>query len=144
MRVADTGELIAGGSLLVASSGPGLFTVNQNGTGAAAAYNQDNTLNSASNRRGPRLGNHAVRDGAGAGEPSRAGRDSGTGSSFCHHRGGADIGCQNLPKQSAFHVRTAGHHFWRGPVFGLDPGIYRVVANQCEDSPGSADGPRCR
>ena len=49
VRVADTGELIAGGSLLVASSGPGLFTVNQKGTGAAAAYNQDNTLNSSSN-----------------------------------------------------------------------------------------------
>ena len=49
VRAADTGELIAGGSLLVAGSAPGLFAISQNGTGAAAAYNQDNTLNSASN-----------------------------------------------------------------------------------------------
>jgi len=49
VRAADTGELVAGGSVLVAGSAPGLFAVTQNGTGAAAAYNQDNTLNSASN-----------------------------------------------------------------------------------------------
>jgi uncharacterized protein (TIGR03437 family) len=49
VRAADTGELIAGGSLLVAAAAPGLFSVTQNGTGAAAAYNQDNTQNSASN-----------------------------------------------------------------------------------------------
>ena len=49
VRTADTGELIAGGSLLVAAAAPGLFTVGQSGTGAAAAYNQDNTLNSSSN-----------------------------------------------------------------------------------------------
>jgi uncharacterized protein (TIGR03437 family) len=49
VRAADTGELIAGGSLLVAAAAPGLFATTQNGTGAAAALNQDNTLNSASN-----------------------------------------------------------------------------------------------
>jgi uncharacterized protein (TIGR03437 family) len=49
VRTADTGELIAGGSLLIAVSAPGLFTVSQNGTGAAAAYNQDGTVNSATN-----------------------------------------------------------------------------------------------
>ena len=49
VRVADTGELVAGGSLLVASASPGLFTANQSGSGQAAVLNQDNTVNAASN-----------------------------------------------------------------------------------------------
>jgi uncharacterized protein (TIGR03437 family) len=49
VRTADTGELIAGGSLLVASAAPGIFTVNQAGTGQAAVVNQDNTINSPTN-----------------------------------------------------------------------------------------------
>lgn len=49
VRAADTGELIAGGALLVAASSPGLFTANSSGTGQAAAVNQDLTLNSSSN-----------------------------------------------------------------------------------------------
>lgn len=49
VRLADTGELIAGGGILVTSTSPGLFTVNQTGSGQAAAVNQDNTANSTSN-----------------------------------------------------------------------------------------------
>jgi uncharacterized protein (TIGR03437 family) len=49
VRTADTGELIAGGSILVAGAAPGLFTAAQNGTGQAAALNQDNTVNTTSN-----------------------------------------------------------------------------------------------
>jgi uncharacterized protein (TIGR03437 family) len=49
LRVGDTGELIAGGSLLISSTSPGLFTINQSGSGQAAVVNQDNTINSASN-----------------------------------------------------------------------------------------------
>jgi uncharacterized protein (TIGR03437 family) len=49
VRAADTGELIAGGGLLIASASPGIFTVNQAGTGQAAAVNQDGTLNGPSN-----------------------------------------------------------------------------------------------
>ncbi len=49
VRVADTGELIAGGTILAASTSPGLFTTNQKGTGQAVAVNQDNTLNSSAN-----------------------------------------------------------------------------------------------
>ncbi len=49
VRTADTGELVAGGSLLVSAAAPGIFTANQAGTGQAAVVNQNGTLNSASN-----------------------------------------------------------------------------------------------
>jgi uncharacterized protein (TIGR03437 family) len=49
VRTADTGELVAGGGLLVSSVGPGIFTANSGGTGQAAAVNQDGTINSTSN-----------------------------------------------------------------------------------------------
>jgi len=46
---ADTGELVAGGPIVVAEYAPGLYTVNQQGTGQAMALNQDGTPNSAKN-----------------------------------------------------------------------------------------------
>jgi len=49
VRLSDTGELVAGGSLIVSSASPGLFTASQDGRGQAAARNQDNSLNSSSN-----------------------------------------------------------------------------------------------
>jgi uncharacterized protein (TIGR03437 family) len=49
IRLADTGELLAGGTILVAATSPGLFTSSQNGSGQALASNQDSTLNSSSN-----------------------------------------------------------------------------------------------
>jgi uncharacterized protein (TIGR03437 family) len=49
VRLADTGELVAGGSVVVAAASPGLFTSTQNGAGQAAALNQDNTVNGPSN-----------------------------------------------------------------------------------------------
>jgi uncharacterized protein (TIGR03437 family) len=49
VRTADTGELVAGGSLLVSSAAPGIFTANQAGTGQAAVLNQDFTVNSSTN-----------------------------------------------------------------------------------------------
>jgi uncharacterized protein (TIGR03437 family) len=49
VRTADTQELVAGGSLLVAAAAPGIFTANQAGTGQAAVVNQDGTINSAAN-----------------------------------------------------------------------------------------------
>lgn len=49
VRVTSTGELVAGGSLLVASASPGLFTASQNGSGQALVLNQDNTINASSN-----------------------------------------------------------------------------------------------
>jgi uncharacterized protein (TIGR03437 family) len=49
VRVADTGELVSGGSLFVAAAGPGLFTIGQTGSGQGAATNQDFTVNSSSN-----------------------------------------------------------------------------------------------
>jgi uncharacterized protein (TIGR03437 family) len=50
VRVADTGELVAGGSsLLVANTSPGLYTANQSGTGQASAVNEDSTVNTTSN-----------------------------------------------------------------------------------------------
>jgi uncharacterized protein (TIGR03437 family) len=50
VRVADTGELVAGGSnLLVGNASPGIFTTNQTGSGQAAVLNQDSTVNTSSN-----------------------------------------------------------------------------------------------
>jgi uncharacterized protein (TIGR03437 family) len=49
VRVADTGELVAGGSVVVAAAAPGIFTANQSGSGQAAVVNQDGTINSSSN-----------------------------------------------------------------------------------------------
>jgi uncharacterized protein (TIGR03437 family) len=49
VRVTDSGELVAGGSLLVAGASPGLFTATQNGAGQAMVLNQDNTVNASSN-----------------------------------------------------------------------------------------------
>jgi uncharacterized protein (TIGR03437 family) len=49
VRVTSTGELVAGGSLLVASASPGLFTASSTGAGQAAALNQDGTINASSN-----------------------------------------------------------------------------------------------
>jgi uncharacterized protein (TIGR03437 family) len=43
VKLADTGELVAGGSVLVAAASPGLFTLSQDGKGQAAALNQDGT-----------------------------------------------------------------------------------------------------
>jgi len=49
VRLTDTGELVAGGTLLVAASSPGIFTMTQNGAGQAAALNQDYRVNGTSN-----------------------------------------------------------------------------------------------
>ena len=49
MRTADTGELIAGGTLLISAAAPGIFTITQNGSGQGAIVNQDGTVNSTSN-----------------------------------------------------------------------------------------------
>ena len=49
VRTADTGELIAGGSILVSAVSPGLFTSNSQGSGQAAAVNQDGTINAPNN-----------------------------------------------------------------------------------------------
>jgi uncharacterized protein (TIGR03437 family) len=49
VRLADTGELMAGGTILVAGTSPGLFTASQNGTGQALVLNQDSTVNTAAN-----------------------------------------------------------------------------------------------
>jgi uncharacterized protein (TIGR03437 family) len=49
VRLADTGELVAGGKLVIAVAAPGMFTANQTGSGQAAAVNQDGTLNGPKN-----------------------------------------------------------------------------------------------
>ncbi|MEO8371234.1 MAG: hypothetical protein ABI806_18765, partial [Candidatus Solibacter sp.] len=49
VRTADTNELVAGGSLLVAAAAPGILTTNQAGTGQAAVVNQDGSFNSTAN-----------------------------------------------------------------------------------------------
>ena len=49
VRVAETSELIAGGSLSIAAVAPGLYTSSQDGKGQVAAINQDGKLNSSSN-----------------------------------------------------------------------------------------------
>ncbi len=48
-RTADTGELVAGGPIVVAEYAPGLFTTNQKGTGQAMALNADGSANGSGN-----------------------------------------------------------------------------------------------
>jgi uncharacterized protein (TIGR03437 family) len=49
VRTADTNELVAGGSILIAPVSPGLFTASSSGSGQGLIYNQDGTLNGPSN-----------------------------------------------------------------------------------------------
>ena len=49
VRTADTGELVAGGTMLIQAVGPGLFTAAQNGNGQGLILNQDGSLNGSSN-----------------------------------------------------------------------------------------------
>jgi uncharacterized protein (TIGR03437 family) len=49
VRVAETGELIAGGNVAIGGVSPGLFTASQDGKGQALATNQDGRINSSSN-----------------------------------------------------------------------------------------------
>jgi uncharacterized protein (TIGR03437 family) len=68
VRTADTGELVAGGSVVVAAAAPGIFTANQSGAGQAAVLNQDNTVNSSSNPAA--VGSTVVIYGTGQGQVS--------------------------------------------------------------------------
>lgn len=47
VRAPETGELVAGGSILVAASSPGLFTLNGEGRGQGIVLNEDGTTNGA-------------------------------------------------------------------------------------------------
>jgi uncharacterized protein (TIGR03437 family) len=49
VRLQDTGELVAGGRVAVSATSPGLFAISQDGRGQAAATNEDDRVNSASN-----------------------------------------------------------------------------------------------
>jgi uncharacterized protein (TIGR03437 family) len=49
VRLANTGELVAGGNLIAAAVSPGIFTLTQNGSGQAAVRNQDNSINGPGN-----------------------------------------------------------------------------------------------
>jgi uncharacterized protein (TIGR03437 family) len=70
VRVADTGELVAGGGVLIASASPGIFTASQNGSGQAVALNQDNTVNGPNNPA--KAGSTIVLYGTGQGQVSPA------------------------------------------------------------------------
>ena len=70
VRLADTGELVAGGGAVIAAASPGLFTSNQSGTGQAAALNQDNTINGPNNPAA--VGSTVVLYGTGQGQVSPA------------------------------------------------------------------------
>jgi uncharacterized protein (TIGR03437 family) len=49
VRLADTNELVAGGSVVITTAAPGLFTLTQNGAGQVAALNQDYSVNGPAN-----------------------------------------------------------------------------------------------
>jgi uncharacterized protein (TIGR03437 family) len=49
VRLADTEELVAGGSLLVTATSPGIFTLGEGGSGQGAVLNQDNSVNGPGN-----------------------------------------------------------------------------------------------
>ncbi|HXI38636.1 MAG TPA: hypothetical protein VNH83_01595, partial [Bryobacteraceae bacterium] len=81
-RIADSGELLAATSVLVAAYSPGLFTHDQNGTGQAAAINQDGSINGPAHpaRRGTIVqlfgtGQGPVRNPVPDGQPAPPGLD---------------------------------------------------------------------
>jgi len=76
VRLADTGELVAGGPVVIAAASPGLFTSNQGGSGQAVALNQDGTINAPNNPAA--AGSTVVLYGTGQGQVSPAVAD-GTG-----------------------------------------------------------------
>jgi len=49
VRLADTNELVAGGSILAAAVAPGIFTLTETGSGQAAVRNADYSINAANN-----------------------------------------------------------------------------------------------
>jgi uncharacterized protein (TIGR03437 family) len=49
VRLADTGELVAGGNLIAAGTSPGIFTLTETGSGQGAVRNQDNSINGPGN-----------------------------------------------------------------------------------------------
>ncbi|HUB82460.1 MAG TPA: hypothetical protein VMB03_26870 [Bryobacteraceae bacterium] len=49
VRLADTNELVAGGSVLAAAVAPGIFTLTESGSGQAAVLNADYSVNGANN-----------------------------------------------------------------------------------------------
>jgi uncharacterized protein (TIGR03437 family) len=49
VRLADTGELVAGGALQVQAAAPGIFAANSQGTGQGSIENQDYSINGPSN-----------------------------------------------------------------------------------------------
>ena len=53
VRTADTGELIAGGLIAVATASPGLFTLTKDGKGQGAILNQDGSPNGPANPAAP-------------------------------------------------------------------------------------------
>jgi uncharacterized protein (TIGR03437 family) len=71
VNIVVDGTKIAGISSQVINAAPGLFTTAGNGTGQAAAINEDGTVNSASNpaARGSIISLYATGQGAGAGTP---------------------------------------------------------------------------
>ena len=71
VRRADTGELIAGGTVLVAGVSPGLFTLTQDGKGQAAARNQDGITGNGPSNPAPK-GSYISLYGTGQGPVSPA------------------------------------------------------------------------
>ena len=143
VRTADTGELVAGGSLLVSAAAPGIFTANQTGSGQAAVVNQDGTINSSTNPAPAGSTISDLRHGTGAGESRSDRRDRGAEfTATVEHGGGADFERDDVFEQPAFDVRGDRQWFRRCEVFGTGAGVHRAVADQCGDS-DRHDGGNC-
>ena len=136
VRTADTGELVAGGSFLVSSVGPGIFTANAQGTGQAAVLNQDFTINSTSNPApaGSIVSIYAT----GQGQVSPAVIDgTAAGSSPLSNTIAVPTtsGTTCLNSQPSMCV-AVGSRFRGCKVFGTGARLHRTVADQCIDSTG--------
>ena len=105
IRTADTGELVAGGGLLVSAAAPGVFTANQSGSGQAAVLNQDFTVNSSSNPAP--AGSIVSIYGTGQGQvsPAVTGRVGGGEFAAFQYGGSADFERNGVLEQPAFDVR---------------------------------------
>ena len=136
VRTADTGELVAGGSLLVSSAAPGIFTANQAGHRAGGRAQPGFHGQFVLEPGAGRIDDFDLRHGTGTGKSGGGRRNGGGEFAALQHDRRADFKRRNVFEQPAIDVRRGGQRFRRCKVLGTGARIYRAVADQCIDSIG--------
>lgn len=129
ITVSVNGQVSAPLTLQVAAAAPGLYSANYTGTGAAVAYNQDGTLNTASNPAAP--GSIIVLYGTGEGQTTPAGQDGKIASS-------APYPSPVLPASVLIGGISSPNIAYAGAVPTFVAGIFQVNATVPDNAPSGA------